>query len=156
MVPAHGRAFLRILVAVGISGLAAEVAFIAFNVLTRTYGNSTLDRMLSEIALVAIMYGTVFAAVLLSRRFPTAAFPPVRFHETREKKRISPRIIVPMALALFAFVALQQVVLLVIGLSTAMRAVATVLHFYLITGLLVAVGTLAQDSHVAPPTPRIG
>jgi hypothetical protein len=154
--PAHGRAFLRILVTVGLSGLVAEVAFIAFSLVTRVYGNSTLDRMLGEIAFVALAYGTVFGIVVLARRFPAAAFPPVRIHETPEKKRISPRIIVPMALALFAFSALLQVALLVYGLSTAMFAVASLLHYYIITGMLVSVGVLAQGSHVHPPNATRG
>ena len=148
---AHGRAFLRILVTVGLSGLAAEVAFIAFSLVTRLYGNSTLDRMLGEIAFVALAYGTVFGVVVLARRFPAAAFPPMRTHGTPKKKRISPRIIVPMALALFAFGALLQVALLVFGRSTAMFTVVSLLHYYLITGMLVSMGVLAQGSHVHPP-----
>src|SRR2546430_15723079 len=102
MMLAHGRAFLRILVTVGLSGLAAEVAFIAFSLVTRVYGNSTLDRMLGEIAFVALAYGTVFGVVVLSRRIPAAAFPPVRTHRTSKKKRIIPRLFVLMSLALFA------------------------------------------------------
>ena len=154
--PAHGRAFLRILVTVGLSGLAAEVAFIAFSLVTRVYGNSTLDRMLGEIAFVALAYGTVFGVVVLARRFPAAAFPPMRTHGTPKKKRISPRIIVPMALALFAFGALLQVALLVFGRSTAMFAVVSLLHYYLITGMLVSMGVLAQGSHVHPPNATHG
>jgi hypothetical protein len=156
MIPAHGRAFLRILVAVGLSGLAAEVAFIAFSLLTRVYGNSTLDRMLGEIAFVALAYGTVFGVVVLARKFPAAAFPPVRTHGTPKKKRISHRIIVPMALALFAFGALLQISFLVFGRSTAMFAVASLLHYYLVTGMLVSVGVLAQGSHVGPPNATHG
>src|SRR2546423_15164258 len=145
MMPAHGRAFLRILVTVGLSGLAAEVAFIAFSLVTRVYGNSPLGRMLGEIAFVALACGTVFGVVVLSRRFPAAAFPPVRTHGTPKKKRISPRIIVPMALALFAFGALLQVALLSYGQSTAKLTVASLLHFYLTTEMLVFMGVLAKD-----------
>jgi len=156
MIPAHGRAFLRILVAVGLSGLAAEVAFIAFSLLTRVYGNSTLDRMLGEIAFVAFAYGTVFGIVVLARRFPAAAFPPVRSHGKPKKKRIGPRIIIPMALALFASGALLQISFLVFGRSTAMFAVASLLHYYLVTGMLVSMRVLARGSHVGPPNATHG
>jgi hypothetical protein len=35
MLPAYRRTFLRVLLTVGISGLAAEAVFIGFNLLTR-------------------------------------------------------------------------------------------------------------------------
>src|SRR2546421_13104576 len=130
MMPAHGRAFLRILVTIGLSGLAAEVAFIAFSLVTRVYGNSTLDRMLGEIAFVALAYGTVFGVVVLAWRFPAAAFHPMRNYGTRKKNRISPRSIVSPALALFAFGGLLQDALLVFVRSTSSLGLCSLLDYY--------------------------
>ena len=109
-----------------------------------------------EIAFVAFAYGTVFGIVVLARRFPAAAFPPVRSHGMPKKKRIGPRIIIPMALALFASGALLQISFLVFGRSTAMFAVASLLHYYLVTGMLVSMRVLARGSHVGPPNATHG
>ena len=102
MLPVHRRAFLRILVAIGVSGLAAEVVFIGFNILNPSRENGTLERMQGETAAAASTYGAIFVLAVLTRKFPAWAFPPPNPHPVQGKKRMGPRIIVPMALALFA------------------------------------------------------
>jgi hypothetical protein len=156
MMPAYGRAFLRVLVAVGVSGLAAEIVFIAFSVLTVAEGSDTSDLMLAETAIVAFTYGAVFVIAVLARKFPAWAFRPLISHETRGKKRMRARLIVPLALVMYAVVASMQVVFLVIGLSTAKDVMVSLLHFYPITGLMVASGIAARGASVATPTPGAG
>ena len=86
MLPAYGRAFLRVLVAIGVSGLAAEVVFIAFNVLNPSRENGTLERMQGETAATALTYGAIFVLAVLTRKFPAWAFPhqnPTKCRGTR-------------------------------------------------------------------------
>jgi hypothetical protein len=146
---------LRVLVAVGVSGLAAEVFFIAHGVLNQSRGSDTSNIMLAGAAYAAFMYGSVFVLVVLARRFPAWAFQPLISHETRGKKRMS-RIIVPMALAMYAVVIIMQVVFLAIGVSTARDAMVSLLYFYPIIGLLVASGIAARVPSVAPAAPGAG
>src|SRR5438445_7164921 len=100
MLPVHRRAFLRILVAIGVSGLAAEVVFIAFNVLNPSRENGTLERMQGEAAAAALTYGAIFVLAFLTRKFPAWAFPPPNPHLVQGKKRIGPRLIVSISLSL--------------------------------------------------------
>src|SRR5437016_7820522 len=156
MLPAYGRAFLRVLVAIGVSGLAAEVVFIAFNVLNPSRDNGTLERMQGETAAAALTYGAIFVLAVLARKFPAWAFPPPNPHLVQGKKRIGPRIIVSMALALFAFATLVQVVGLATGVLTPRDAMVNLLHAYPIAGLLGASGIAARGSSVASAAPGAG
>src|SRR5216117_3632620 len=75
MLPVHRRAFLRILVAIGVSGLAAEVVFIGFNILNPSRENGTLERMQGETAAAASTYGAISFLP-----FSLASSPPGHFH----------------------------------------------------------------------------
>ena len=156
MLPAHGRAVLRLLVAVGVSGLAAEVVFITFSVANPARDSTTVDRMLGEAAFAAFAYGAIFVLVVLSRKFPAWAFPPLNSHRTPGKKRIEPRIVIPLALGLLATLALMQVVLLAIGALTARDVMVSLWHLYPICGVLAAVGLAAGGPSVAPVAPGTG
>ncbi len=86
MLPVHRRAFLRILVAIGVSGLAAEVVFIGFNILNPSRENGTLERMQGETAAAASTYGAIFVLAVLTRKFPAWAVPhqtPTQCRESR-------------------------------------------------------------------------
>jgi len=108
MLPAYGRAFLRVLVVVGVSGLAVEVVFITFNVLNPARDNMTLDRMLGETAYSAFIYGAFFVLAVLARKSPAWAFRPLHSHQVQGKKRIGPRIVAPLGFVLFAVVACKS------------------------------------------------
>ena len=156
MLPVHGRTFLRVLVAVGVSGLAAEAVFIGFNTLNPSRENGILERMQGEPAAAALTYGAIFVLAVLARKFPAWAFPPPNPHQTQGKKRIGPRIIVPMALALFAFATLVQFVGLAIGVLTPRDAMVNLLHAYPIAGLLGASGMAVRGPSIAPAAPGAG
>src|SRR5437870_7498584 len=130
MLPVHGRTFLRVLVAIGVSGLAAEAVFIGFNILNPSRANGTLERMQGETAAAALTYGAIFVLAVLARKFPAWAFPPPNPHLVQGKKRIGPRIIVPMALALFAFATLVYFVGLAMGVLQTRYAMMDRLHGY--------------------------
>lgn len=156
MLPVHRRAFLRILVAIGVSGLAAEVVFIGFNILNPSRENGTLERMQGETAAAASTYGAIFVLAVLTRKFPAWAFPPPNPHPVQGKKRMGPRIIVPMALALFAFATFVQVVGLATGVLTPRDAMVNLLHAYPIAGLLGASGMAVRGPSIAPAAPGAG
>ena len=134
MLPVHGRTFLRVLVAVGVSGLAAEAVFIGFNTLNPSRENGILERMQGETAAAALTYGAIFVLAVLARKFPAWAFPPPNPHQTQGKKRIGPRIVAPLGFVLFAVVALMQLVFLANGWATARDAMVSLLHAYPIAG----------------------
>ena len=134
MLPAYGRAFLRVLVVVGVSGLAVEVVFITFNVLNPARDNMTLDRMLGETAYSAFIYGAFFVLAVLARKSPAWAFRPLHSYQVQGKKRIGPRIVAPLGFVLFAVVALMQLVFLANGWATARDAMVSLLHAYPIAG----------------------
>jgi hypothetical protein len=155
MLPVHGRTFLRVLVAVGLSELAAEAVFIGFNTVNPSRENGILERMQGETAAAALTYGAIFVLAVLARKFPAWAFPPPTPHQT-QGKRIGPRIIVPMALALFVFATLVQVVGLAMGVLTPRDAMVNLLHAYPIAGLLGASGIAARGPSVASAAPGAG
>jgi hypothetical protein len=156
MLPAYRRTFLRVLLTVGISGLAAEMVFIGFNLLTRYKGNDTTNLMLAETAAVAVTYGAIFGLIVLGRKFPAWAFPPPNPHETLGKKGRRGRFVLPMALGISVVIALMEGVFLAIGWATAMDVMSALLHYYPIAGMLVAVGIATRGSSIAPSAPSAG
>ena len=86
MLPAYRRTFLRVLLTVGISGLAAEMVFIGFNLLTRYKGNDTTNLMLAETAAVAVTYGAIFVV-----SSSAASSQPGRFRRRTPTKRSGKR-----------------------------------------------------------------
>src|SRR5437899_12661733 len=93
MLPVHGRTFLRVLVAVGVSGLAAEAVFIGFNTLNASRENGTLEGMQGETAAAALTYGAIFVLAVLACKFRAWAFPPPNPHQPRGQETIGPRLI---------------------------------------------------------------
>src|SRR5437773_10410374 len=75
---ARARTFVRILVAVGVSGLAGELALVAFVLRSGVWGTTTSDHLLGEIALAAIVYMVLFGFAIFARLAPAIAFPPPR------------------------------------------------------------------------------
>ena len=63
---------------------------------------------------------------------------------------------IPLALGLFATLALMQVVFLAIGVLTARDVIVSLLHLYPIGGVLAAVGLAAGGPSVAPVAPGTG
>jgi len=134
---ARARTFVRILVAVGVSGLSGEAALVAFVLRSGAWGAMTLDRLLGEIALAAVVYGLLFGVVILARLAPGFAFPPPPLHQRPQRLGMSPRFF-RIFLALLMVPAIMQVTFLVFGSSTPLETARGLLHWYPISGMLAA------------------
>jgi len=134
---ARARRFVRILVAVGVSGLSVELAFVAFVLRTGAWGTTTSDRLLSEIALDAVLYGSLFGLAIFARLAPSIGFPPPRFYPDWWSHRMSAKLfrILP---ALLAPPVILQATFLALGLSTILETAWGLLHWYPIYGILIA------------------
>src|SRR5437867_1379974 len=85
---ATARRFVRILVTVGVSGLSLELALVAFVLRTGAWGTTTSDRLLSEIALDSVLYGSLFGLAIFARLAPAPLVPDIR-RVDRECRRCS-------------------------------------------------------------------
>jgi hypothetical protein len=134
---ARARTFVRILVAVGVTGLAGELALVAFVLRTGAWGRTTWERLLSETALVAVVYGMLLGLVVLVRIAPTFGFPPPPLRQSHQRFWMSTRLF-RIFLALYTVPAIMQVTFLAFGWSTPLETASGLLHWYPISGMLVA------------------
>ena len=134
---ARARRFVRILVTVGVSGLSLELALVAFVLRTGAWGTTTSDRLLSEIALDSVLYGSLFGLAIFARLAPSIGFPPPPFYPAWWNRRRSARYFrnVPTLLAAPPII---QGTFLALGLSTPLETAWGLLHWYPIFGGLIA------------------
>src|SRR5437667_1251385 len=89
---ARARTFVQILVVVGVSGLSGEVALVAFVLRFGVWGTMTSDRLLGEIVLAAVVYGSLFGIAIFARLAPAIAFPSPPLHQAPRRLGMSPRL----------------------------------------------------------------
>ena len=139
---------VRILLAAGISGLAAEVAWIRFGILSRFAGSYAWDRALGEIALTIVVYGLVFGLAVVANRHPAFALtpPPQPLAPWQRWVRDHRAGIYVSSFALFSISILMPLYFLATGLFTASETISQLLHLYPILGLMVAAFAFAREA----------
>src|SRR3989442_1761053 len=133
----RARAFVRILTVVGVSGLSGEVALVAFVLRSGAWGTTTWDRLLGEIALAAVVYGSLFGLAIFARFAPVMGFPPPTLSSAPRRLGMSRRLF-RIFLALFTVPAIMEVTFFAFGRSTPLDTAWGLLHWYTISRMLLA------------------